>query len=168
VIAAGLAAHQVAALAGLDVEALGLRQRFCKGEWMALAERWRKAVGRLIYPLPEAHGLGIHLTRDVDGFLIAGPDVEWVHEPSVALDGPKRERFAEAVARYLPGVTADDLHPLTAGVRPKLGGPDDPPRDFAIAGAEHHGQAGLVVLSGIESPGLTASLALGDEVGARC
>lgn len=166
VIAAGLGADRIAALAGLDVDALGLRQRFCKGEWMALDERWRKAVRRLVYPLPDArgHGLGIHLTRDVDGFLIAGPDVEWQDAPSVALDPSKCERFAEAVGRYLPGITAADLHPLTAGVRPKLGGPDDPPRDFVLAGEREHGAAGLVVCAGIESPGLTASLAIGEEV----
>lgn len=169
VVAAGLGSDRVAALAGLDVDALGLRQHFCKGQWMALSERWRKAVRRLVYPLPDArgHGLGIHLTRDVDGFLLAGPDVEWTATPDTSLDDGRRGTFAEAARRYLPGLDADDLHPLAAGVRPKLGGPDAPPRDFAVADAALHGAAGLVVLAGIESPGLTASLALGEEVAQR-
>lgn len=169
VVAAGLWSDHVATLAGLDVDALGLRHHFCKGQWMALDERWRKAVRHLVYPLPEAggHGLGIHLTRDVDGFLLAGPDVEWVDAPSYTLDPARAERFAAAVSSYLPGLVAGELHPLMAGVRAKLSGAGEPVRDFVLADEALHHTPGLVVLAGIESPGLTAALAIGEEVAQR-
>jgi L-2-hydroxyglutarate oxidase LhgO len=171
IVAAGLASHRLAALAGLDVETLGLRQHFVRGTWLALETRHRKAVSHLVYPLPEPDGLGIHLTRDIDGFLLAGPDAEWIDEPSFDLptDGPTRaERFGAALARYLdPAIATGELHLLSTGVRPRISSRGAPPRDFLIADARLHGIAGLVVLAGIESPGLTACLAIAEEVEAR-
>ncbi len=169
VIAGGLASDRLAELAGLDLDALGLRQRYVRGTWMALDDRFRKAVSWLVYPVPDgSEGLGIHLTRDLDGFLLAGPDAEPVGAPDFALaaGSDRIAAFAAAVSAYLPGVTADDLHPCLVGVRPKLGVPGET-RDFAIAAGELHGRAGLVVLAGIESPGLTACLAIAEEVAAR-
>jgi L-2-hydroxyglutarate oxidase LhgO len=171
VVAAGLASDRVAALAGLDLDALGLRQHFVKGTWFALDERHRKSVSHLVYPMPEADGLGIHLTRDLEGFLLAGPDAEWQSAPDFDLPSDpqqKAERFAAALARYLePAVPSHELHALAAGVRPRLCAPGLPARDFAIADPSAHGVPGLVVLAGIESPGLTACLALAEEVEAR-
>ncbi|MFO0684738.1 MAG: FAD-dependent oxidoreductase [Sandaracinus sp.] len=173
VIAAGLGSDVLAARAGLDPDALGLRQHYVRGTWMALEPRHRKEIASLVYPLPEADGLGIHLTRDVEGFLFAGPDAEWIDAPSFDLPAAeeareKARRFAEAIARvFRPPVRADELYPLAVGVRPRLSAPGEPARDFAIADASVHGIAGLVVLAGIESPGLTASLAIAEEVEAR-
>lgn len=168
VIAGGLASDQLASLAGLDVDALGIRQRFVRGTWLALDERHRKAISSLVYPLPEAEGLGIHLTRDLDGFLLAGPDAEPVETPELVLRPGREEVFARAIARYFPGVVPGDLHPHSVGMRPKLvprsGGEA---RDFALLGADEHGVDGLFVLAGIESPGLTACLAIAEEVAVR-
>lgn len=171
VIAAGLASDRLAALAGIDVDALGLRQRFVKGTWLALDARHRKQIEHLVYPLPEADGLGIHLTRDLDGFLVAGPDAEWIEAPSFALDPDpeeKRRHFASAIARcFRPGVVEAELHPMAAGVRPRLSAPGEPPRDFALLDATAHGIPGLIATAGLESPGLTACLAIAEEVEAR-
>jgi L-2-hydroxyglutarate oxidase LhgO len=170
VIAAGLASDRLATLAGLDVDALAIRQRFVKGTWLALDARHRKSLSRLVYPIPEADGLGVHLTLDLDGFLVAGPDAEWVDAPSFELDASREKevRFAESLARYFaPRIDASELHPLTAGIRPRLSAPGEPARDFAICDPRAHGVAGLVVLAGIESPGLTAALAIAEQVEAR-
>jgi L-2-hydroxyglutarate oxidase LhgO len=185
--AAGLGADRVARLAGIDTDAHGLTQRFCKGTWLALDERFRKAVGRLVYPAPHVvtdasaleparalgapTSLGIHLTRDLEGFLFAGPDAEWIDAPDFSLDDSlaRAERYAEAIAPFVPGVEPRHLVPLAAGVRPKLHAPDAPAADFVIrdATALTHGVGGsrrFVLLAGIESPGLTASLAIAEEV----
>jgi L-2-hydroxyglutarate oxidase LhgO len=182
--AAGLGADRVARLAGIDTDAHGLTHRFCKGTWLALDERFRKAVGRLVYPAPHfgaapvdpaalgaPSALGIHLTRDLEGFLFAGPDAEWVDAPDFTLDGSEARaaRFAEAIAHFLPGVEPRHLVPLAAGVRPKLHAPDAAAADFVIrdATALTSGAGGVrrfVLLAGIESPGLTASLAIAEEV----
>ncbi|MBX7195420.1 MAG: NAD(P)/FAD-dependent oxidoreductase [Sandaracinaceae bacterium] len=171
--AAGLGAERVARMAGIDVAQHGLVQRYCKGSWLALDERFRKAVGRLIYPVPhvarEAEGptaLGIHLTRDLEGFLFAGPDAEWIDAPDFSLDPSieRATRYAAAIAPFLPGVEPHHLVPLAAGVRPKLHGPDEPAADFVVRDGAPLGAPRFVVLAGIESPGLTASLAIAEEV----
>lgn len=172
--AAGLEADRVARLAGIDTDLHGLTQRFCKGSWVALDDRYRKAIGRLVYPVPQVAGdgsaaptaLGVHLTRDLEGFLFAGPDVEWVERPDFSLDPGKPAALRDAVARWIPGVREDELHLLAAGVRPKLHGPGEPAADFAIRDGRELGAPGLFVLAGIESPGLTASLAIAEEVAA--
>ena len=116
---------------------------------------------RLIYPMPQAAGLGIHLTLDMAGQARFGPDVQWVDAP--AYDFPKglRSGFARAIRDYWPEVDALRLQPGYVGVRPKLAGPGEAAADFDIQGPTQHGIAGLVHFFGIESPGLTASLALG-------
>lgn len=171
VVAAGLETDVLLARSGLDVVAAGLRQTACKGEWVALSERYRKSVGRHVYPLPhtDGAGLGVHLTRDVDGYLYAGPDVEWLPHawpalPVAALTPDKVSAFGAALRRFMPDVSDDELHPMMAGLRTKLAGPGEPARDFEIWRGADHGWPGVTALLGIESPGLTACLALGQHV----
>ena len=126
----------------------------------------RYAVRHLIYPVPVHAGLGIHLTLDLGGMLRAGPDTEYIVEPRYDIDPRKAQPFADAVRRYFPGVSADDLQPDYAGIRPKLQGLGQPVRDFVIEEASAHGVPGLINLLGIESPGLTASEAIAERVAA--
>ncbi|OYU17634.1 MAG: FAD-dependent oxidoreductase [Rhodobacteraceae bacterium PARR1] len=139
--------------------------RMAKGSYFHLPGR--AAFSRLIYPVPEPGGLGIHLTLDLHGAMRFGPDVEWLapqDAPDLRVDPARRDRFAAAIARYWPGLPADALTPAFAGLRPKISGPDDPAADFRIDLPADHGIPGLAQLYGIESPGLTASLALAGHV----
>ncbi len=160
--AAGLSADRVAAMAGLDVDALGWRLRFCKGDYFALAPRLGAVARHLVYPVPVHAGLGVHLTMDLGGAFRAGPDTEYVDAPRYDVDPDKADTFAQALRAYLPEVRASDLTPDYAGIRPKLYGPGDEARDFVLEARP----AGLVHLIGIESPGLTASEALARRVAA--
>jgi L-2-hydroxyglutarate oxidase LhgO len=160
--AAGLASDHVASMTGVDVHARRLRLHPCKGDYFALAPRTRGLVSHLVYPMPEAAGLGVHLTMSLDGALRAGPDTAYVDELYYDVDEAKAVQFAEAIQRYLPAVHVDDLSPAYAGIRPKLQGPSDTFRDFVC---EAFPEAPRVVqLVGIESPGLTASLSLAARV----
>ncbi|HEU4729952.1 MAG TPA: NAD(P)/FAD-dependent oxidoreductase, partial [Kofleriaceae bacterium] len=118
--AAGLGASDIAALAGLDVDALGLRQRPCKGDYFALAPRYRGVAEHLVYPVPVHAGLGIHITFDLAGRVMAGPDTEYVTELRYDVDPAKAAAFGAALRRYLPEVRDDELSPGYAGIRPKL------------------------------------------------
>lgn len=159
--------------AGLDAPGLAARMapwpahatpraHYAKGSYFAL--RGRAPFRRLIYPAPEPGGLGVHFTRDLAGQGRFGPDVEWVAAPSYDVDPQRAGRFYAAVRRYWPDLPDDALQPDYAGVRAKLAGPGAPAADFAIHDGAAHGAAGLIQLFGIESPGLTAALALGDYV----
>ena len=160
--AAGLGAHGLAGrIDGLAAAHVPARH-FAKGSYFGYAGR--TPFARLIYPLPEPGGLGVHLTLDLAGRARFGPDVEWVNEPEYDVDSARAPAFANAVSRWWPGVEAERLVPDYAGVRPKLSGPGEPVADFNLSGPADHGLPGLVNLFGIESPGLTASLALGDHV----
>ena len=163
--AAGLHAQAVArATAGLDPATVPA-QFFCKGSYFSLLGR--QPFSRLIYPVPSSAGLGVHVTVDMGGRNRFGPDQEWVDGIDYDVDPARAEVFYEAVRRYWPGLADGALQPAYAGIRPKLqkpGGYDD---DFVVQGEEEHGVAGLVALYGIESPGLTASLALADLVAAK-
>lgn len=158
--AAGLEADRVAALAGLDVDALGWRIRPCKGDYFVLAPRLGALASHLVYPVPAHAGLGVHLTMDLGGVFRAGPDAEYVDVPRYDVDPQKAHAFGEAVRRYLPEVRDEDLAPDYAGVRPKLFGPGERRRDFVL----EERPRGVVHLVGIESPGLTASEALARRV----
>ncbi len=138
---------------------------YAKGSYFTLSGR--SPFSRLIYPVPVPGGLGVHLTIDLAGQARFGPDVEWVPAPEYRVDPARAEGFYEAVRRYWPGLADGALLPGYAGVRPKIVPPGAPGQDFVIQGPEAHGVAGLVNLFGIESPGLTASLALADAVTAR-
>jgi len=123
---------------------------------------------RLIYPLPAAHDLGTHLTLDLAGQARFGPDLEWVDAIDYAVDPGAKPRFLAAIRRFWPGIDPERLHPGYSGIRPKITGPGEPDADFRIEGEAGHGLSGLVNLFGIASPGLTASLAIGDYVAMLC
>lgn len=120
----------------------------------------------LIYPVPERGGLGVHLTRDLAGQIRFGPDLEWVDELDYAVRPERADQFYEAVRRYWPALPDGSLVPAYAGIRPKLRAEDGGAADFRIDGPSVHGVAGLINLFGIESPGLTAALAIGEYVAA--
>jgi L-2-hydroxyglutarate oxidase LhgO len=162
--AAGLDAPRVASLAGLDLAARGDRLHLCKGDYFSLSPGAPVRVSRLVYPVPSGPGLGIHATLDLAGRIRFGPDAEFVDVPRYDVDPAKAHAFAEAIGRYLPGLRADWLQPDFAGIRPRLAGPGEPPRDFVVAEESAAGLPGFVDLIGIESPGLTASLAIGERV----
>lgn len=137
----------------------------CKGSYFALAGS--VPFRRLVYPLPDAGGLGVHLTLDLAGQARFGPDVEWLAPGApddYAVDPARGARFAAAVRRWWPGLPDGALRPGYAGIRARIAGPGEPTADFAIRGPAQHGQPGIVHLFGIESPGLTAALAIADEV----
>lgn len=157
--AAGLSADAVAAMAGLDVDALGWRQHPCKGDYFSVAPSLGRLCSRLVYPLPVAGGLGVHVTLDLGGRFRLGPDVEWVDEIDYAVDPAKAETFAAAARRFLPEIRAEHLAPDFAGIRPKLQARGEDFRDFEIVSA-----SGVVHLLGIESPGLTAAGAIARRV----
>ncbi len=163
--AAGLAASRVArAIEGLDPRFVP-ETRYAKGNYFALSRR--APFRRLIYPAPQTHGLGVHLTFDLAGQARFGPDVEWIESVDYSVNPERARAFADAIRRYWPGLPDDALTPAYAGVRPKISGPAEPAADFRIDGPELHGVPGLVNLFGIESPGLTASLAIAEETAAR-
>ena len=138
---------------------------FAKGNYFTL--KARAPFERLIYPLPEAGGLGIHLTLDLAGRARFGPDVEWVEGCDYSVNAARGPAFYAAIRRYWPALADGALQADYAGVRPRITGPGEPLADFRIDDARTHGVPGLVNLFGIESPGLTASLAIAGEVAAR-
>jgi len=119
---------------------------------------------RLIYPIPVAGGLGVHLTLDLGGQARFGPDVEWVREESYEVDTRRADSFYAEIRRYWPQLAAGSLVPAYAGIRPKITGPGEPAADFRIDSPQEHGVAGVINLFGIESPGLTSCLAIGELV----
>ena len=165
--AAGLHAPALAArIEGLEPTHVP-RAAYAKGNYYTLAGR--SPFSRLIYPVPEPGGLGVHVTIDLAGQTRFGPDVEWLADGvlNYDVDPTRADGFYAAVRRYWPALPDGALLPGYSGIRPKLGAPGDPASDFVIQDAAEHGLAGLVNLFGIESPGLTASLAIADEVTAR-
>jgi L-2-hydroxyglutarate oxidase LhgO len=118
----------------------------------------------LVYPMPNDAGLGIHATLDLDGSVRFGPDVEWVKSIDYGVDPSRAQHFRESIREYWPDVVNVTLQPAYAGIRPKIVGPGQKAADFVIAGPAQHGVPGLVHLLGIESPGLTAALALAEQV----
>lgn len=136
---------------------------FAKGNYFTLAGR--SPFTRLIYPVPEAAGLGVHLTLDLGGQAKFGPDVQWVNAPDDLVVDPSRgDVFYAEVRKYWPQLADGALVAGYAGIRPKISGPGEPAADFLIQGPADHGVQGLVNLFGIESPGLTSSLAIADYV----
>ncbi len=160
--AAGLHATKLAAAIEGFPSALAPKQRYAKGSYFSLAGR--SPFSRLIYPAPVPGGLGVHLTIDLGGQARFGPDVEWVDRVDYDVDPRRADVFYAAVRRYWPDLPDGALLPGYAGVRPKISGPGEPAQDFLVQGPRAHGVAGLVNLFGIESPGLTASLALAEHV----
>jgi L-2-hydroxyglutarate oxidase LhgO len=138
------------------------REFYAKGNYYSLSGK--NPFTRLIYPVPEPGGLGVHVTLDLAGQARFGPDVEWVDRIDYAVDPRRADRFYAAIRRYWPGLADGSLAPGYSGIRPKTAGAGEPAPDFEIQGPKVHGVPGLVHLFGIESPGLTASLALAGMV----
>lgn len=158
---AGLNSDKVAQMAGFDIDKLGYRLHYCKGDYFSIRGSKGK-LDHLVYPVPheKGYGLGVHATLDLDSFIRLGPDATYVKEISYDVDAGKRSEFYAAAKRYLPWLQEEMLAPDTAGMRPKLQGPDDGFKDFVIKEESDNGFPGFVDLIGIESPGLTACLAI--------
>lgn len=140
--------------------------RYAKGSYFVL--EGASPFSRLIYPVPVPGGLGTHLTLDLAGRARFGPDVEWVDAIDYEVDASRAAGFHQAIRRYWPGIEGRTLHAGYAGIRPKLTVPPGTRADFLLQDARGHGVPGLINLYGIESPGLTSSLALAEDVAARC
>jgi L-2-hydroxyglutarate oxidase LhgO len=139
---------------------------YAKGSYFALTGA--SPFARLVYPAPRPGGhLGIHMTLDLAGAARFGPDTERVTAVDYAVDPQRVSIFAGVIREYWPRLDAKRLHPAYAGIRPKISGAGEATRDFCISVPADHGVAGVVNLFGIESPGLTASLALGEYVAAK-
>jgi L-2-hydroxyglutarate oxidase LhgO len=165
VTAPGLSAQSVAATIEGFPAADVPKAHYGKGMYFRLAGK--APFSHLIYPPPIHGALGTHYRRDLGGQAVFGPDLTYVDELDYSVDPAMRGAFAAYIRKFWPAVPEDALTPDYAGIRPKLHGPDEPQPDFRLDGAELHGIAGLVALFGIESPGLTSSLAIGEEVAAR-
>ena len=158
--AAGLWAQGVArAIEGVPSAAIP-QLYFAKGQYFT--RRGRSPFTHLVYPVPQAGGLGVHVTLDLAHNARFGPDVSWVSGIDYAFDASREAAFYAAIRRYFPALRDGALAPGHTGIRPKLGPPGTPAQDFVVQGPAAHGVAGLVNLYGIESPGLTACLALAD------
>jgi L-2-hydroxyglutarate oxidase LhgO len=173
--AAGLWADYIASLVGIDIDAAGYRQHFCKGEYFSVAPAKIGLISRLIYPLAatgtERAGTRIHLTLDLEGRMLLGPDAAWLpdswrDDPEYRVDEAKRDLFWQSAHRYLPWLEPSDIAPESVGVRPRVFGPGEPQRDFIITHEIARGLPGFVNLVGIESPGLTSSPAIARYVSA--
>jgi L-2-hydroxyglutarate oxidase LhgO len=161
--AAGLGAPAVARnIDGMPVEMIPPAY-LAKGNYFSCSGR--APFSHLIYPVPEPGGLGVHLTLDLAGQARFGPDVEWVNSIDYAVDPARAERFYPAIRRYWPDLPDGALMPSYSGMRPKIVPPAVAVQDFLIQGPRDHGIDGLINLFGIESPGLTSSLAIADYVG---
>ncbi|MCW9045630.1 MAG: NAD(P)/FAD-dependent oxidoreductase [Alphaproteobacteria bacterium] len=156
---AGLSAQSVAKKLG--VKAIPKRY-IAKGNYFSLTGG--HPFKRLIYPLPEPGGLGVHLTLDMGGQAKFGPDVEWIEEEYYTVEATRGESFYEAIRSYWPELRDNSLTPDYAGIRPKLSGPGEAAADFVIQGPEQNGLPGLINLYGIESPGLTSCLAIAKSI----
>lgn len=159
---AGLGSQAVAAsLKGVPPASVPPRH-LAKGNYFYVPGR--PPFSHLIYPAPTNASLGMHYTMDLGGQVRFGPDLEWVDKEDYTVDPGRAETFYDAILRYWPGLAKASLQPGYAGIRPKIQAPGEPAADFVINGPEVHGVKGLINLFGIESPGLTASLAIAEEV----
>ena len=160
--AAGLHAQDVArTIEGLPAASIPPRH-LARGHYYTLSGK--SPFRRLVYPVAEAGGLGIHVTLDLAGTARFGPDVQWLDAIDYSFNPDTRDRFAAAIRRYYPDLDDGRLQPSYTGIRPKLSGPGEPAADFVIQAEDAHSVPGLVNLYGIESPGLTAALALAEEM----
>ena len=166
--AAGLGQDRLSAAAGIDVDAAGYRQHPCKGDWFTIAARHRGRLDTLVYPVGSAGGggLGVHLCLDVGGGMRLGPDWAWVGGPpfDLQVDARKRRAFWEVGRRLMPWLDEADLSPDQSGVRAKLVPGPGLFRDFVVAEESARGLPGWVTIAGTDSPGLTAAVALAQEV----
>ncbi len=162
--ATGLEADHVGAEMGLDVDDRDWRLSLCKGSYFSLSAAAPRPKRALVYPLPGSAGLGIHLTRDLGGRTRAGPDAQYVDRVDYTVDEARADAFAQSVATYLPGIRPEHLTPDYAGIRPKLQREGGPVHDFVIHVQQAPDGPRAIHMIGIESPGLTAALAIGEHV----
>src|SRR6202012_1310 len=161
--AAGLSAPAVArSIDGMPIDLIP-KAYLAKGNYFSCTAR--APFSHLIYPVPEPGGLGVHLTLDLAGQARFGPDVGWVGSLDSAVDPARADRFYPAIRRYWPTLPDGALMPSYSGMRPKIVPPAVAVQDFLIQGPKDHGVDGLITLFGIDSPGLTSSLAIADHVG---
>jgi L-2-hydroxyglutarate oxidase LhgO len=159
---AGLGSDKLArSIVGINSETLPVYS-YAKGNYFTYAGK--SPFSSLIYPLPNEYGLGVHVTHDMAGNLRFGPDVEWVDDINYQVDPRRAEAFYAAIRSYWPQLGDGSLLPAYAGIRPKINHQGSPAVDFVIQGEAEHGVSGLINLFGIESPGLTSSLAIADHV----
>ena len=161
---AGLSADGIAAMAGIDVDRAGYRIHPCKGEYFRISSRYRGAIRHLVYPTPSPVHLGAHVVVGLDGGLKIGPDSNYVDTIDYTVDAGHQQAFFEKARRFLPFLSFEDLAPDMSGIRPKLYRQGEPFRDFTIREESDRGLPGLISLIGMESPGLTACLAVAEEV----
>ncbi|MCX8129958.1 MAG: NAD(P)/FAD-dependent oxidoreductase [Clostridia bacterium] len=163
---AGLGSDKIAGLMGLDIDKEGYRLFPCKGEYFSVKASKSGMVSRLVYPPPlkNLKGLGIHVTKSMDGNIRLGPNAFYVDQIDYDVDSGHSGMFYKAAKEYLPFLEELDIGPDMAGVRPKLQGPDDPVKDFIINYEGDKGLPGVINLLGIESPGLTSSLSIAKYV----
>ena len=163
---AGLSSDRVAALAGVDMIQAGYKLHYCKGEYFSVGRDKGGLVKRLVYPVPERKGagLGIHVSLNLEGRMLLGPNARYLDRIDYRVDEAQRVGFAYSVKRFLPFIEPEDLEPEMAGIRPKLQGSGDEFRDFVITEESHRGLPGLINLIGIESPGLTSAPAIAELV----
>lgn len=162
--AAGIDADAMSERAGLDIDVLEDRHHLFKGDYFALAPGARWPIDALVYPVPAGAGLGVHATLDLAGGVRFGPDSEWVGAPRYDVDPGKAPEFEAAIRRYWPGLPPGSLAPAFAGLRPKRSREAKKFMDFVIREESARGRPGLVQCIGIESPGLTSSLAIAEKV----
>ena len=161
---AGLACEEVARMAGIDTTAAGYGLYYCKGEYFRLSAGKAGSITHLIYPTPTEISLGTHIVIDMEGGLKLGPSAFFVEEIDYEVDPSHAGEFYTAARKLLPSIEEGDLSPDMAGIRPKIQGPGEPAKDFVIAHEAGRGLPGLINLVGIESPGLTACLAIAEHV----
>lgn len=163
--AAGLHAQDLARNIDVLPQATIPPLHLARGHYYSLAGK--SPFSRLVYPVAGPADLGIHVTLDLGGAARFGPDLQWIKTIDYSFDPHRRDAFVAAIRRYYPGLDEARLQPGHTGIRPKLAGPGEPAADFVIQGEETHGVPGLLNLYGIDSPGLTASLAIAEEVVSR-
>lgn len=162
--AAGLSSDLIARWAGIAVDEAGYRLYPCKGEYFSVANRHRGKLHHLVYPAPTVISLGTHVVFDLNGGIKLGPNALYVDTPDYDVDPSHQEEFYARARRFLPFIEPQDLSPDMAGIRPKLQKAGDPFRDFIVTEESVNGVPGLINCVGIESPGLTACLAIAERV----
>lgn len=162
---AGLHSEKV----GYNIQGLGVeyipKVHWCRGHYFSY--QGKSPFSQLVYPIPKDNGLGIHASIDVGGQLKFGPDTQYIDQLSYQFPDNLKQKFVEEIQHYFPRLDTDKLHPAYAGIRPKLQGVGEAFKDFVIQDYQVHGIKGLVNLFGIDSPGLTSSLAIADNVLSR-
>ena len=162
--AAGLYSDKITALAGIDIEKYSYRMHYNKGQYFRISNPQKFGITHLVYPPPGIFDLGIHVTPDLSSGLRLGPDAKYVDEIDYQINPNDKKNFFESVKKFLPDIEINDLIPDTAGIRAKLQSPDDDFRDFVISNETDKNFENFINLIGIESPGLTACLAIAEKV----